>query len=96
VLIDKQKALLRTKKKEIPRINVTQLENTLHSIDKACNRKMMDLEGKKVGKTKATMTGLGAHYIAWKRNQKPKQQTNKLTSFMSRIVEAVSPSKRKK
>jgi hypothetical protein len=57
---------------------------------------MADLEGKKVGKTKATMTGLGAHYIAWKRKQKPKQQTNKLTSFMSRIVEAVSPSKRKK
>jgi hypothetical protein len=57
---------------------------------------MADLEGKKVGKTKATMTGLGSHYIAWKRKQKPKQQTNKLTSFMSRIVEAVSPSKRKK
>ena len=51
---------------------------------------MADLEGKNIGKTKATMTGLGAHYIAWKR------QTNKLTSFMSRIVEAVSPSKRKK
>jgi 4-diphosphocytidyl-2C-methyl-D-erythritol kinase len=57
---------------------------------------MVDLEGKKVGKTKATMTGLGSCYIAWKRKQKPKQQTNKLTSFMSRIVEAVSPSKRKK
>jgi hypothetical protein len=57
---------------------------------------MADLEGKNVAKTKATMTGLGACYIAWKRKQKPKQQTNKLTSFMSRIVEAVSPSKRKK
>jgi 4-diphosphocytidyl-2C-methyl-D-erythritol kinase len=96
VLTDKQKALLRTKKKEIPRVDVTQLENTLHSIDEACKKKMADLEGKKVGKTKATMTGLGSCYIAWKRKQKPKQQTNKLTSFMSRIVEAVSPSKRKK
>jgi hypothetical protein len=53
-------------------------------------KKIADLEGKKVGKTKATMTGLGAHNIAWKR--KPKQQTNKLTSFMSIIVEAVSQS----
>jgi hypothetical protein len=97
VLTDKQKAFLRTKKKEIPRVDVTtQLENTLHSIDKACKKKMADLEGKNVGKTKATRTGLGARYIAWKRKQKPKQQTNKLTSFLSRIVEAVSPSKRKK
>mmetsp|Transcript_12959 Transcript_12959/g.23459 ORF Transcript_12959/g.23459 Transcript_12959/m.23459 type:complete len:89 (+) Transcript_12959:633-899(+) len=74
VLTDKQKALLRTKKKEIPRVDVTQLENTLHSIDKACKKKMADLEGKNVGKTKATRTGLGARYIAWKRKQKPKQQ----------------------
>jgi hypothetical protein len=96
VLTDKQNALLHTKKKGIPRVNVTQLENTLHSIDEACKKKMVGLEGKKVGKTKATMTGLGAHYIAWKRKQKLKQQTNKLTSFMSRIVEVVSPSKRKK
>jgi hypothetical protein len=41
--------------------------------------KKLDLEGKKVWRTKATMTGLGAHYIAWKR--KPKQQTNNLTSL---------------
>lgn len=43
---------------------------------------MVDLEGKKVGKTKATMTGLGAQYIAWKRKQKPKQKAHKLTSFV--------------
>jgi hypothetical protein len=96
VLKDKQKALLHTKKKEIPCVDVTQLENTLHSIDEACKKKMADLNGKKVGKTKASKIGLGARYIAWKRKQKPKQQTNKLTSFMSRIVEAVSPSKLKK
>jgi hypothetical protein len=81
VLTDKQKALLRTKKKEIPCVDVTQLENTLHSIDEACKKKMADLEGKKVGKTKATMTGLGSCYIAWKRKQKPKQQTNKQTNL---------------
>jgi hypothetical protein len=39
--------------------------------------KIADIEGKKVGKTKATMTGLGACYSAWKR--KRKQQTNKQT-----------------
>jgi hypothetical protein len=39
VLTDKQKALLHTKKKEIPRVDVTQLENTLHSIDEACKKK---------------------------------------------------------
>jgi hypothetical protein len=33
VLMDKQKVLLHTKKKEIPHVNVTQLENTFHSID---------------------------------------------------------------
>jgi hypothetical protein len=50
VLTDKQKVLLRTKKKEIPRVDVTQLENTFHSIDKGSvqEKKMVDLEGKKV------------------------------------------------
>jgi hypothetical protein len=66
---------------------VTQLENTFHSIDKGSvqEKKMVDLEGKKVWRTKATMTGLGAHYIAWKRKQKPKQQTNKLTSLSGEL-----------
>jgi hypothetical protein len=62
---------------------VTQLENTFHSIDEGSvqEEKNGGSWRQKGWRTKATMTGLGAHYIAWKRKQKPKQQTNKLTSL---------------
>jgi hypothetical protein len=57
--------------------DVTQLENTLHSIDEACKKKMVDLEGKKVGKTKATMTGLGLVILLGKGSRsRSNKQTN--------------------
>lgn len=96
VLMDEQRALLRTSRKDIPLLDAAQLEHTLMSIDEACKEKMADREGKKVGKTTATMTGLGTRYIAWKKKQQPKPQGSLLTSFVTRIVEAVSPSKKKK
>jgi len=96
VLMDEQRALLRTSRKDIPLVDAAHLEQTLMSIDEACKEKMADREGKKVGKTTATMTGLGARYIAWKKKQQPKPQGSLLTSFVTRIVEAVSPSKKKK
>jgi hypothetical protein len=52
VLTDKQKALLRTKKKAIPRVDVTQLENTLHSIDEACKKKWRILKAKMLERLK--------------------------------------------
>jgi hypothetical protein len=47
MLTDKQKVLLHTKKKEIPRVDVTQLENTFHRIDEACKKKNWILKAKR-------------------------------------------------
>ena len=74
VLIDEQRALLHTSRKDIPLADAAQLEHTLISIDEACKERMAGLVGKKVRKTTATMTGIGACYIAWKKKQQLKPQ----------------------
>ena len=48
VLMDEQRALLRTSRKDIPLVDAAQLEHTLMSIDEVCKEKWQIVKAKKL------------------------------------------------
>lgn len=96
VLTIEHTKLLRTSKDEIDSVGTSvEFMNALTDIETKCLAKMAELEGREnVGKTKSTMTGLGARHIAWKKKNQPVQTTTTIKSMFMRVKEALSPSKK--